>query len=77
MASERGPVARERDEIELERERDRAREIGREDERTLQDADENRVATGVLAGDLAPESRDARGDFVPREVDLADPARDV
>jgi hypothetical protein len=49
-----------------------AGQVGQEDERRLQRADEQRLAAGVVGGDLLAELRDAGRDLVRREVDLAD-----
>jgi hypothetical protein len=51
------------------RDRDRAREVGREDERTLQDGDEDEVAARVVVRDLAAELADASLDLPLGEVD--------
>jgi hypothetical protein len=53
-------------------ERQRAREVGNEDEARLQRADEQRLAAGVVGGDLLAELRDARGDLLLGEIDLPD-----
>jgi hypothetical protein len=50
-----------------------AREVAEEDEARLQQADEDRLAPGVVLGDLTAELFDASGDLVGGEVDLADP----
>jgi hypothetical protein len=52
--------------------RDRAREVGQEDEACLQQRDEQQVAAGVLAGDLRAELADARLQLLGREKDIAD-----
>jgi hypothetical protein len=51
------------------RDRDRAREVGREDERPLQDRDQDEVAVRVVVRDLAAELADARPDLLLGEVD--------
>jgi hypothetical protein len=51
------------------RDRDRAREVGREDERPLQDGDQDEVAVRVVVRDLAAELADARPDLLLGEVD--------
>jgi len=53
-------------------ERQRARQVGQEDERRLQGADEQRLLTGVVGGDLLAELRDTGRDLLGREVDLSD-----
>jgi hypothetical protein len=53
--------------------RDGAREVGGEDEARLERGDENRLAVGVVPGDLRSELADARGDLGRGEVDLSDP----
>jgi hypothetical protein len=58
-------VARELDE------RDRAREVGQEDEARLQQRDEQQVAAGVVARDLGAELADARLQLLGGEKDLA------
>jgi hypothetical protein len=55
------------------RDRDCAREVGDEDERCFQRGDEERLAAGVVARDLAAELADARRDLGGGEVDLTDP----
>jgi len=64
-------VARELDEVERMRDRDRAREVGQEDEARLQERDEQQVAAGVVAGDVRAELTDARLQLLGREKDLA------
>jgi hypothetical protein len=68
----RAAVAGELDEVERVRDRDRAREVGQEDEARLQRADEDRFAALVVACDLGPELADPRAELVGGEVDLAD-----
>ena len=65
-------VARELDEVDLMGDRDRAGEVGDEDEARLQRRDENRLATGVVARDLGAELLDARIQLLGREEDVAD-----
>jgi hypothetical protein len=65
-------VARELDEVDRVWNRDRAREVGQEDEARLQQRDEQQVATGVLAGDLRAELIDPSSQLVGCEKDLAD-----
>jgi hypothetical protein len=65
-------VAGELDEVDRVGDRDRAREVGQEDEARLQQRDEQQVAAGVLAGDLRAELADARLQLLGREKDIAD-----
>jgi hypothetical protein len=51
-------VARELDEVDRVGDRDRAREVGQEDEARLQQRDEQQVAAGVLAADFRAELAD-------------------
>jgi hypothetical protein len=51
----------------------RAREVREEDERALERRDEQRLAAGVVACDLAAELLDACGDRLGGEVDVAEP----
>jgi hypothetical protein len=53
--------------------RQRAREVGDEDDRRLQRGDEDWLAALVVGGDLRAELGDPRLDLLLREVDLADP----
>ena len=53
------PVGRHRHEVELDREVDAPGEVGHEHDRTLQHADQQRAAPGVVRGDLGAELRDA------------------
>jgi hypothetical protein len=69
----RAAVAGELDELEVVQDRQRAREVGEEDEARLQGADEDRLAPVVVARDLRPELADTGRDLGSREVDLADP----
>jgi hypothetical protein len=71
-AGVRAVVARELDEVDRMRDRDRPREIGQEDEARLQQRDEQQVAAGVVAGDVRPELADASLELRGREKDLAD-----
>jgi hypothetical protein len=75
-----GPrIAGQRDEVERVRSGDGAGEIRDEDEGAVQDADEERLAAGVVAFDLRAKLADAARDLLGREVDLADgpPGRPV
>jgi len=47
-----------------------AREVGDEDDARFERRDEQGLAALVVAGDLAPELRDARSQLPAREVDL-------
>jgi hypothetical protein len=51
------------------RDPDRARQVGREHERSLQDGDEDEVAVRVVVCDLAAELADASLDLPLGEVD--------
>jgi hypothetical protein len=68
-------VARQLDEVERVQDRDRAREVGEEDEARLQWSDEERLAALVVARALLPELPDARRQLLAGEVDLADGLR--
>jgi hypothetical protein len=72
-AHPRPAVPGELDEVERVRNRQRAREVGEEDDARLQRADEERLVAGEVTGDLGTELADPRGELVAREVDLADP----
>jgi hypothetical protein len=65
-------VAGELDEVDRVRDRDRAGEIGQEDEARLQQRDEQQVAAGVLSGDLGAELVDPSSQLVSCEKDFAD-----
>jgi hypothetical protein len=52
--------------------RQRARQVGEEDEARLQRPDEQRLAPVEVARDLGAELLDARRDLARGEVDLAD-----
>jgi hypothetical protein len=53
--------------------RQRAREIGDEDDRRRQRGDEDRLEAVVVDGNLRAKLLDPSLDLLPREVDLADP----
>jgi hypothetical protein len=73
VAAGRGvAVPGELDEVDLMRDRNRAGEIGEEDEARLQERDEQEVAVGVVLGDLATELADAGPDLFRGEKGLAD-----
>jgi hypothetical protein len=76
-AGVRAVVAGEFDEVDRVVDRDRAREVGQEDEARLQQRDQEQVAALVLARDLGAELADARLQLLGREEDVADPAVDV
>jgi hypothetical protein len=65
-------VARQLDEVDLVLDRDRAREVGEEDEARLQQRDEQQVAVLVVARDLRAQLLDAAAQLVGAEEDLAD-----
>ena len=72
----RGAVARDRHEVDLARDRDRAHQVGHEEDRALEHADEQQLAAGVVGGDLRAELADARLQALLVDQDLADrPAR--
>jgi hypothetical protein len=65
-------VAGELDEVDRVGDRDRAREVGQEDEARLQQRDEQQVAAVVLAGDVRAELVDPGVQLLGREKDLTD-----
>jgi hypothetical protein len=65
-------LAGELHEVERVRDRDRAREVGDERHARLQRADEERLAAGVVAGELGAELAHARRDLGGVEVDRSD-----
>ncbi len=67
-----GAVARQLDEIDPVRNRDRPGQVREEDGARLQRCDEQRLTPVVVTGDLAAELGDARVQLLAREVDLAD-----
>jgi hypothetical protein len=71
-ARRRAGIARELDEVEVMVNRDRARQVGDEEEARLQRADEERLAPPVVVRDLAAELVDASSDLARGEVDVAD-----
>jgi hypothetical protein len=71
-AGDGAPVAGELDEIELVKQRDRAREVGDEEEGTLERRDEQEIEAGVVGGDVSTELGNARLDLLGREVGLPD-----
>ncbi len=73
MAAElRRAVARELDEVERMRDRNRAREVGHEGDAGLQRADEERLAARVVVRELGPELPHPGRDLPRLEIDLAD-----
>jgi hypothetical protein len=54
------------------RDRDRAREVGEEDEARLQQRDEEEVAVRVILRDLCAELTNARAELIGAEEDVAD-----
>jgi hypothetical protein len=54
------------------RDRDRAREVGEEDEARLQQRDEEEVAVRVILRDLCAELTNACAELVGAEEDVAD-----
>ena len=66
-------VRRELDEVEVVEDRDRAREVGKEDKARLERRDEQRLEAAVVGRNLRSEFRDPASNLVPAEVDLADP----
>jgi hypothetical protein len=65
-------IAGQLDEVDVVEERQRARQVGDEDEARLQGADEQRLAAGVIGSYLLAELRDPRRDLLGGEIDLAD-----
>ena len=65
-------VAGQLDEVDRVPDRDRAREVGQEDEARLQQRDEQQVAAVVLAGDVRAELVDTGAQLLGREKDLTD-----
>jgi hypothetical protein len=65
-------VSSELDEVEAVQDRQRAREVGEEDDARLQRSYEQRLASGVVGGDLGAELADADAQLGGGEVDLAD-----
>jgi hypothetical protein len=65
-------VAGELDEVDLVRSRDRAGEIGEEDEARLQQRQEQQLALGVVPCDLRAQLLDASPQLLGGEEDLAD-----
>jgi hypothetical protein len=70
-------VAGELDEVDRVRDRDRAGEVGQEDEARLQQRDEQQVAAGVVARDVGAELANARLQLLGREKDLAYPGVEI
>jgi hypothetical protein len=75
VAAGRAPgVAGQLDELQVVQDRQRAGEVGEEDEARFERRDEQGLQPLVLAGQLGPELADARLDLGSAQVDLADPA---
>jgi hypothetical protein len=68
-------VRGELEEVELVGDRDRAGEVGAEDEARLQRGDEERGLAGVVEREVCAELADACVDLLAAEVDVADAAR--
>jgi hypothetical protein len=68
-----GRVAGQLDEVDMVQDRNRAGEVGEEDEARLQRRDEERLPALVVGGDLGAELGDPGCDLLGREVDLSDP----
>jgi hypothetical protein len=68
----RAVVAGELDEVDLVESRDRAREVGEEDEARLQQREQQQLAARVVPRDLGPELFDAAPQLLRGEEDLAD-----
>jgi hypothetical protein len=71
-AGARAAVAGELDEVEMVEDRQRTRQVGRERDARLEQADEQRLQAVVVRGDLRAELADADGDLARVEVDVAD-----
>jgi hypothetical protein len=69
-----GRVGRELEEVEAVVDRQRAREVGEEDEARLERRDQQRLAVGVVARDLPAELADARLQLLAIEVDVPEPS---
>ena len=65
-------VAGQFDKIQLVQGRDRAREVGGEEQRAFQRGDEDEVAVCVVARDLGPQFGNTRLDLLLGEVRLTD-----
>jgi hypothetical protein len=65
-------VAGELDEVDVVEDRDRARQVGQEDEARLQGRDQERLPALVVGGDLGAQLGDTGGDLIGGEIDLAD-----
>jgi hypothetical protein len=63
------------EEVELVRDRQRAGEVGQEDEARLERCDEERRLAFVVAREVGAELADARVELLAPEVDVADAAR--
>jgi hypothetical protein len=70
-----GRIARELEEIEPVRNRDRTRQVGDEDEAGLERRDQQRLEAFVVPRDLSAELVDACLQLLPREVDVPEARR--
>jgi hypothetical protein len=68
----RAVVAGKLDEVEVVVDRDRAGQVGEEDQARLERPDQQRLALAVVGRDLTPELLDAGPDLPCGQVDLAD-----
>jgi hypothetical protein len=66
------PVARQLDEVDLVRNRDRPREVREEDEARLEQRDEQQITVGVILGDLRAELAHARVKLLRGQENVAD-----
>jgi hypothetical protein len=71
-AGTRAAVAGELDEVEMVEDRQRTRQVGRERDARLEQADEEGLQRVVVGGDLRAELADADRDLVRVEIDVAD-----
>jgi hypothetical protein len=73
LAAEGAVIPCEDDEVERVGDLDRAREVGQEDERALENGDEDGLSAGVIVRDLRSQLVDPCLDLVTGEIDLSDP----
>jgi hypothetical protein len=71
-AGVRAVVARELDEVDLMRDRDRAREVGQEDEARFQEGDQEQLAALVVLGDLRAELGNTSSQLPGGEEDVTE-----